>query len=408
MIQTTALPRQPGRFVATTAASWLCACAAAAAAPAPIGFAAINGGTTGGAGGPTVTATTAAQFQNFATQSGPLTINVVGNLNIGGVRVESDKTIVGVGTTAALVGSLQLSDVNNVIIRNLSLSNPFDAGEGDAVTLRESTNIWIDHNRFSDAPDGLLDIVTESDYVTVSWNEFSYSNEWINNNGHRFAMLIGNGDDRPQDADDLQVTIHHNYWGAGVDQRAPRTRYGDMHVFNNYHNSPGNSYGVGAGNASEVLVENNYYENMNNPFIKFVNQAGTGSIRASGNLLVNTTGSTDDGDDVIFTPPYAYTLQDAADVKDVVLAAAGVLELFGDYNADSVVTGADFLRWQRGESWWAGSQVDLADWQANFGSAAPSLTAVTVATPEPNAWLLGMIALAGGIGWRRRRATAER
>lgn len=230
----------------------------------PIGFASLNGGTTGGSGGPTVTATTSAQFQNYATQSGPLNILVSGNLNIGGVHITSDKTIRGIGATSGLVGSLQLSNVSNVIIQNLSISNPFEVGEEDAITLRESTNVWIDHNNIFDAADGLLDIVRESDFVTVSWNEFYYTSEYAQdpvngNTGHRFAMLIGNSPGAFEDADNLRVTLHNNYWGENVRERMPRVRFGDVHVFNEYFNTPGDNYAVRAAIGAEVLIENSYF-----------------------------------------------------------------------------------------------------------------------------------------------------
>ena len=54
--------------------------------------------------------------------------------------------------------------------------------------------------------------------------------------------------------------MHHNWWGEGVDQRMPRVRFGQVHVVNNYYNSSGNSYCVGAGFESDLLVENNVFE----------------------------------------------------------------------------------------------------------------------------------------------------
>ena len=93
--------------------------------------------------------------------------------------------------------------------------------------------MWIDHNRFADVRtrdetqpawfghrfqvhDGHLDITNESDYVTVSWNQFV---------SHDKTMLIGNSDEaRPRIASKLRVTLHHNLFDD-VGQRMPRVRY---------------------------------------------------------------------------------------------------------------------------------------------------------------------------------------
>ena len=65
-----------------------------------------------------------------------------------------------------------------------------------------------------------------------------------------------------------------------------------------------------------------------------------------------------------------------------------------DYNVDSEVDGADFLKWQRGESPDALSTSDLLNWKNQFGSgASANLSAAIV--PEPSA--LVMLVLCYGI-----------
>lgn len=63
----------------------------------------------------------------------------------------------------------------------------------------------------------------------------------------------------------------------------------------------------------------------------------------------------------------------------------------GDYNADGVVDGRDFLVWQYGGSPSPLSMQDLADWETNFGTGIAT-TATTGAVPEPHA--LTLLALA--------------
>src|SRR5215472_10233141 len=86
----------------------------------PIGFASVNAmgqnGTTGGEGGPTVTVSTASALQSAVNQSGPLIVQVSGTITLtGDISVASNKTIIGLGSTAAITGAgLTLSGVQNV------------------------------------------------------------------------------------------------------------------------------------------------------------------------------------------------------------------------------------------------------------------------------------------------------
>ena len=84
----------------------------------------------------------------------------------------SNKTIVGVGSTAGLVGAgLKLKGVSNVIIQNLSISLVTAAsGTGDAIHVESSNHVWIDHNTLSsdvshgkDYYDGLIDLTHAAD-----------------------------------------------------------------------------------------------------------------------------------------------------------------------------------------------------------------------------------------------------
>ncbi len=57
--------------------------------------------------------------------------------------------------------------------------------------------------------------------------------------------------------------------------------------------------------------------------------------------------------------------------------------LAGDFDGDGVVSGRDFLAWQRGNSPNPLSSTDLANWQANFGSSSPIVAALQVEEQEP-------------------------
>ncbi|HEY0532557.1 MAG TPA: pectate lyase [Actinoplanes sp.] len=200
------------------------------------------------------------------------------------VNVGSNTTIVGLNRAHLSHGSLVLSGVSNVIVRNLQLSDaadcfpawdPTDGDTGnwnslyDLVSLTGATNVWIDHNTFNDGDnpdsdqplyfgrpyqvhDGASDIIKASDLVTVSWN--AYSN-------HDKTMLIGSTDTVGVDVGKLRVTVHHNEFD-NVLQRAPRVRFGQVDVYDNYYvaTSTDYQYSLGVGVQSAIYAQNNYFK----------------------------------------------------------------------------------------------------------------------------------------------------
>lgn len=200
--------------------------------------------------------------------------------------VGSHTTIVGLGSDAVLKGgSLQVKNADNVIVRNLELRDAYDCfpvwqpnsgGLGDwkaaydTLWLSGATHVWVDHATASDRGhpdakeptyfarnylrhDGLLDITNGSDLVTVSWSRFA---------DHDKAMLIGNSDTAASDRGRLRVTLHHNEF-ASVVQRAPRVRFGQVHLYNNRYVVPENAhdyrYSLGISTESAVYAENNAF-----------------------------------------------------------------------------------------------------------------------------------------------------
>lgn len=138
----------------------------AANATSAFGYASQNGGTTGGAGGTTTTVSSLAAFTAAVTAEGPAVVYVSGTISgATKVRVASDKSILGVDSSAKLVGiGLYINKVSNVIVRNIATSKVL-AANGDAIGIQKSTNVWIDHVDFSsdmdhgkDYYDGLCDV----------------------------------------------------------------------------------------------------------------------------------------------------------------------------------------------------------------------------------------------------------
>lgn len=309
------------------------------AAGVPDGYATVGTGTTGGAGGPTVTVSTFQEFESYVNNNtGPFVILVQGTINLGSsnVRVRDNKTIIGLGTNATLVGDLKVDGNRNVIIRNITFTNPSGAGDSDGLTLQDCQNIWVDHCTFVDCDDGSLDISHGADWITVSWCHFYYTNPSAD---HRFSNLVGHSDGNSgEDAGKLHVTFHHNWWGQLVHERMPRVRFGRVHVYNNYYNSPGNNNCIRAALGSEILVENNYFDSVKNVWELYRTSGTDGKVFASGNVLVNTTWSAGDDSGSIQIPgtdvlslesnglnpaPYAYALDPAAEIPGSVTNSAG-------------------------------------------------------------------------------------
>ncbi|MFF6816034.1 polysaccharide lyase family 1 protein [Streptomyces sp. NPDC012403] len=299
------------------------------------GFAGVaalgQNGTTGGAGGAVVTATTTAQFLDYISRPEPLIVQVSGTITLpvgtsdGMHPVASDKTIVGLGDDARLTGgglniglpaddrvtSPPANAVHNIIVRNLSI----DGAADDLINIQMfSHHIWIDHNDFSNGDDGAVDIKRGSDFVTVSWNRF---------HDHDKTLLLGHDDDNAaQDRGRLRVTYHHNYFDAS-DQRNPRVRFAEpVHVYNNYYRN--SSYGVAAAMDAGVVLEGNYFFSVNNPArVDF--SGDLGRLVERDNVLIDCNHAIETRGSVVEPHTYySYTPHRAADVPTVVPAGAGV------------------------------------------------------------------------------------
>ncbi|MEV0180431.1 polysaccharide lyase family 1 protein [Streptomyces sp. NPDC050625] len=232
-------------------------------------------------------------------------------------RVPANTTVVGVpGTKAGITGGmLQIQNVDNVIVRNLTFAatedcfpqwDPTDGDDGnwnsnyDSVTLRGATHVWVDHNTFTDAPrfdsanpkyygreyqihDGSLDITKGSDLVTVERNRFT---------NHDKTMLIGSSD--TDSVGKLRVSLHHNVW-KGIVQRAPLTRIGQVHIYNNLYDTTTLNgyvlqYSINSRAKAQVVAQNNYWKVAAGQKIsKLLSGDGTGSVAGSGNLVNGTT-----------------------------------------------------------------------------------------------------------------------
>ncbi|MFD8520180.1 pectinesterase family protein [Streptomyces capillispiralis] len=291
------------------------------------GFASVNAlgqnGTYGGRDGQTVTVRTQADLEKYATAAEPYVIVVAGTITMNPVgkeiKVASDKTIVGSGTSGHLVGGgfFLGQGVHNVIIRNLTIRDAYQGiwndkdHDFDAVQMDGAHHVWIDHNDLRNMADGLIDVRKDSTYVTVSWNELSQNNK---------TFGIGWTENVTTD-----ITIHHN-WFRETEQRNPSTdNAAHAHLYNNYledvaGTSINSSYGNYSRGGTRMVLENSYFQGMKNPVIK----DATATIVQRGNIFSGTSGRNESGG-TAFDPKayYSYTLDSAANVPSLLKSGTG-------------------------------------------------------------------------------------
>lgn len=284
----------------------------------PIGYASVNGKTTGGAGGQTVTVSTFSALQSALSSSSPLIVQVSGTITGSGLlRVESNKTILGLSGSKLIGASLFIYGKNNIIIRNMTISKVRTYSN---IIIKEGAHhIWVDHCDLSselvsdwDYYDGLLDVGTGADYVTLSWNKL--------HDNHK-AMLIGFSYNEPESVGKLRVTVHNNYF-YNVSERCPNVRYGTVHTFNNYYDKAGF---VSAFMGAIVRVENSYFKNTSLPIRTdlsnvpgVISGLNTNTFDNCGQNKITTAASS-------WVPTYEYksVLSTVANVPSIVMKGAG-------------------------------------------------------------------------------------
>ncbi len=267
----------------------------------PYGYASMEGGTTGGQGGQTVTPTNFSELQNYASGTTPYIILIDREFKGPNVlRMGSNKTLLGVGTQGFInqIG-VSIQCQHNIIIRNIRftmtgvpISNDgenkiegfnFDpdciAIQADDESLpeseRKSHHIWIDHCEFYnedpnvmtdyDRYDGLVDVKNDCQYITISWNYF---------HDHHKACLSGKGN---SDDYDRKTTMHHNKF-ENIGSRMPLFRYGKLHMLNNYTVDCPDGNGINVRINSQAYVEKNYFDNVKKPIFGKLSENGTAHL----------------------------------------------------------------------------------------------------------------------------------
>ncbi len=310
------------------------------------GFASIDGGTTGGAGGDSVTVTTGAELVDALNNkrknkdATPLIIYVNGRLtpeNSDGakqfdVKDMSNVSIIGIGHYAMLDGiGINIARAYNIIVRNLTIRYN-RIGQKDGISIQgDSHHVWIDHNEVynsldvdKDYYDELVSGKNQIDNITISYNYLHDS--WK-------TSLWGSSDG---DAYERRVTFLGNHW-QNANSRMPLFRFGQGHVVNNYYENV-ISTAINSRMGARIRIEGNHFEYCNNPIVSFYSDAygywDTAdnifeSVAWEENTSSGIIAGPNVGSTISYTPPYNYSPIAAADVKQHVLNNAGVAKLDG-------------------------------------------------------------------------------
>jgi pectate lyase len=343
-LATTALVAAAGVALLTPGAS--------AAVGGVTGYATQNGGTTGGAGGQTVRATTGTAIHTAlctrASSSTPITIEVSGTINHGNTtkvsgdscntaadKIElkeiSNVTIIGVGGGAVFDQlGIHVRDSSNIIIRNVTIRNVKKSGSptsngGDAIGMESTVrNVWVDHVTLeasggeSEGYDGLFDLKDNVQFVTLSYSI-------LRNSGR--GGLVGSSE---SDTSNGFITYDHNLY-ENIDSRTPLLRGGIAHIYNNYYVGLHES-GINSRAGARARVDNNYFRNSKDVLGTFYTDA-VGYWQVNGNIFDNVTWSAPGEDTRPAGPnvqstttvsiPYSYGLDGASCVPNLIAQTAG-------------------------------------------------------------------------------------
>ncbi|KAJ7148541.1 pectate lyase [Mycena crocata] len=265
---------------------------------ATLGYATLNGGTTGGSGGTSTTVTTLAALTAAVLATQKRLSSSQTNVIIRNVKIS--KVLASAGKAKTLV-------VHGYQI----LKTP----KGDAIGVQSSSQVWVDHCDLSsdldhdkDFYDGLLDIKPSTHGVTglTATNNKLYT--------HWKASLVGHSDSNGAEDTAITVTMALNYW-LNLNSRTPSFRFGHGHIFNSVFDS--NADGINTRDGAQLLLENSVWSNAT----KAIKSTDGGFAVANGNDFGGATNTAPVG---TFTKaPYTYSLLATSSVRAAVVGTAG-------------------------------------------------------------------------------------
>ncbi|GAA5823970.1 hypothetical protein JCM11251_003364 [Rhodosporidiobolus azoricus] len=347
------------------------------------GFATLNGGTTGGAGGAETTVSDLSALRNAVEGDEAKVVYVSGIIEASSLpspvslvpqltgprfplpaifffsfaslfhglylRAQGDGEVVDVGSNTSILpangggkdgltgGGFRVKRTQNVIIRGLALSK--SPAPTDLILVQEGTNVWVDGNTFEsdldhgkDYYDGQFDCTHACDFVTVSNNIFQ--------NAYKTSLVGHSDSNSKEDTGHLRVTfasssrfrpcvplltsINSSSYAYNlfnnVNSRLPSLRFGTGHIF--YYKDILGS-GINSRKGAEVLIEGNYFENSKKPVESSLKKGGV--VDGGDNIFIDSDEPDWSVEGTISASDlgYTYTLEAGADIPALVTAAAG-------------------------------------------------------------------------------------
>lgn len=214
-------------------------------------------------------------------------------------------------------GLFYIAKCSDIIIRNLKLVGPgsIDVGGADLLSCVESNHVWVDHCDFTDGMDGNFDITRSSDFCTVSWCTFSYTDRSYM---HQNTNLVGSSDREP--TGHLNITFAYNVWGRNCRARMPMARAGHLHMLNNYYDCKGNlTPCINPRKNSHFLIEGNYFEKGVTRI--FAQKDAIAYVWSDDNVAVEAFERPENLGEM--TVPYSYNVQPAKELPALLTAHAG-------------------------------------------------------------------------------------
>ncbi len=237
------------------------------------------------------------------------------------IRLASDKSLIGMGRGAYLRGaSFYLRRPHhNVILRNLCIYdvNPHLVEARDGIEAVDASDLWVDHCTFRWISDG-NDMTGKEGVrgVTFSWVHYNGANQFVYRGQDHYAALLHNA----------EITYHHVWWDD-VAGRAPKATGAGcrVHVYNNLHTH--NPYfAIAAGEGAQVRVEASQFRD-----VRFPTEREGGSIDSRGNIYRDITAGhrvswqpAEEPKDPVFSPPYPYSPDLVESVPDLLRRRSGV------------------------------------------------------------------------------------
>ena len=206
----------------------------------------------------------------------PLCVRIIGCISAGdmdalgssaeGIQIKGksnalplDITVEGIGIDATVsdMGFL-IRNAQSVELRNIAIINCLDDGlsfdTGNRHCWAHHIDFFYGRNKGGDHAkgDGSLDVKSNSQYITFSYNHF-----WDSGKSSLCGMKSESGPN--------YITYHHN-WFDHSDSRHPRVRTMSVHVYNNYYDGVA-KYGAGATCGSSIFMDRNYFRHCAKPML---------------------------------------------------------------------------------------------------------------------------------------------